>query len=172
MRYTPQDEKEPRITVAAKSRDTHHPARNTSPSMEQYIETIGELLLHEKVCSVSEIADRAGVSRPAASRAIRDLSEKGLVEHRAYGYVDLTTEGQILAERLEARHEALRAFLERVLQMDEEAADREACRLEHHLDDGVTARIAAITEYFDTTPKARQQLAERLADIPLDEDPA
>jgi len=155
--------------VAAKSRDTHHPARNTSPSMEQYIETIGELLEHEKVCSVSEIADRAGVSRPAASRAIRDLSEKGLVEHRAYGYVDLTTEGQALAERLEARHEALRAFLERVLQLDEEAADREACRLEHHFADGVTARIAAITEYFDENPGARESITGRVERIPLDD---
>ena len=154
--------------MAAKSRETHHPTRNTSPSMEQYIETIGELLEHEKVCSVSEIADRAGVSRPAASRAIRDLSEKGLVEHRAYGYVDLTHEGQALAERLEARHEALRAFLERVLLLDEEAADREACRLEHHFDDGITNRIAAITDYFDNAPKAREQIAGHLEGIPLD----
>lgn len=130
--------------------------------MEQYIETIGELLHHEKVCSVSEIADRAGVSRPAASRAIRDLSEKGLVEHRAYGYVDLTDEGLALAERLEARHQALRDFFQRVLGLDETEADTEACRLEHHFDDDMSERIAVVTAHFDQAPEAAADLAARL----------
>ena len=38
------------------------------------------------------------VSRPAASRAVRELSDKELVEHKAYGYVDLTAAGQSIAD--------------------------------------------------------------------------
>lgn len=85
--------------------------RTMSPSLEQYVEAIAHLLTTDKVCSVSDIADEVHVSRPAASRAVRELSEKKLVEHRAYGYVDLTTRGQSIADKLTERHEALYEFL-------------------------------------------------------------
>jgi DtxR family transcriptional regulator, Mn-dependent transcriptional regulator len=128
--------------------------------MEQYIETIAHLLTKDKVCSVSDIADVAQVSRPAASRAVRDLADKDLVEHRAYGYVDLTSKGQKLAARLTARHEALYHFLADVLQYGEEEADEEACRLEHQLDDGTVARLAALTEFLKADPSLWQRWTE------------
>ncbi len=48
--------------------------RKMSPSLEQYIEAIADLLTRDKVCSISEIAAQVRVSRPAAARAVRDLS--------------------------------------------------------------------------------------------------
>lgn len=131
--------------------------RTTSPSMEQYIETIAHLLTKDKVCSISDIANEAQVSRPAASRAIRDLAGKKLVEHRAYGYVDLTPQGQSLADELTLRHESLFRFLHGVLQFDEDHADEEACRLEHQLDDAIVGRLAMLTELIekDADLKAR-----------------
>ena len=123
--------------------------RTTSPSMEQYIETIAHLLTKDKVCSISDIANEAQVSRPAASRAVRDLAGKKLVEHRAYGYVDLTPQGQSLADRLTARHEALFHFLHGILQFDEDHADEEACRLEHQLDDEIVGRMAMLADLIE-----------------------
>ena len=114
--------------------------------MEQYIETIAHLLTKEKVCSVSEIAEEAQVSRPAASRAVRDLAARDLVQHKSYGYVDLTPQGQTLADKLTARHEALFQFFTEVLQLDDEYADQEACRLEHQIDDEVVTRLALLAE--------------------------
>ena len=70
-----------------------------SPSLEQYIEAIADLLTRDKVCSVSDIAAQVQVSRPAVSRAVRELSEQKLVTHKAYGYVDLTEKGQQIADR-------------------------------------------------------------------------
>jgi DtxR family Mn-dependent transcriptional regulator len=116
--------------------------------MEQYIETIAHLLTKDKVCSVSDIADEARVSRPAASRAVRDLAERELVQHRAYGYVDLTPMGQSLADKLTARHDDLYHFLRNVLQYEEDYADEEACRLEHQVDDDTAARLRLLTELF------------------------
>lgn len=140
--------------------------RRTSPSMEQYIETIAHLLTKDKVCSVSDIAEIAQVSRPAASRAVRDLAAKQLVEHRAYGYVDLTAQGQSLADRLTARHHALRQFLHEVMGYDTETADAEACRLEHQLDDDLAGRMGALLAFLESEPDAaarwRQYLGEYL----------
>lgn len=120
--------------------------------MEQYIETIAHLLTKDKVCSVSDIAEVAQVSRPAASRAVRDLAAKDLVEHRAYGYVDLTAQGQSLADHLTARHHALQVFLHEVMGYDAETADAEACRLEHQLDDNFAGRMGALISFLESEP--------------------
>lgn len=139
------------------------PARATSPSMEQYIETIAYLLTQGSVCSVSDIAAHANVSRPAASRAVRDLAAKSLVQHKSYGYVELTEQGRALARRLEARHSMLFDFLERVLGLGSSDANREACRLEHHLDDDMVGRLGEVTAFLEEDESRCQQWRQRLA---------
>ncbi|MEK7794852.1 MAG: metal-dependent transcriptional regulator [Candidatus Hydrogenedentota bacterium] len=121
---------------------------STTPSLEQYIEAIGDLLTRDKVCSVSEIADQVQVSRPAASRAVRELKDLGFVEHKAYGYVDLTAKGQSLADRLTARHEALYDFFLNVLGYSADYADQEACRLEHQVSDEFAERLGKLDAFI------------------------
>lgn len=135
----------------------------TSPSMEQYIETIAELQASSRVCSVSDIALHANVSRPAASRAVRELSGKGLVEHQSYSYVVLSPDGEALASRLSARHSTLQRFLAAVLRYDDAMADREACRLEHLVDDEFIARLAELTEFVECDPQTAAHWRERIA---------
>ncbi len=136
--------------------------RNVSPSLEQYIEAIADLLPRDKVCSVSDIAEQVQVSRPAASRAVRELSEQELVEHRSYGYVDLTPKGQSIAEKLTARHEVLYEFLREVLLFEDEWADQEACRLEHQLDDLIVGRISELCKFFAADEDLGAHWARRL----------
>lgn len=121
-----------------------------TPSMEQYIEAIGQLLRQGKVCSISDIAEKADVSRPAASRAVRELVAKELVEHKAYGYVDLAPKGRHLLKALTARHEALYLFFAHVLGLDREHADNEACRLEHQINDDIVDRLARLTSFIES----------------------
>ena len=136
-----------------------------SPSLEQYIEAIAQLLTKEKVCSVSEIAAEVQVSRPAASRAVRELSEKELVDHKAYGYVDLTIKGQSIADMLTARHEALYDFLRMVLGFESDWADEEACRLEHLVDDELVARLTTLKEFMDQDDECRERWTRYLEDF-------
>jgi DtxR family Mn-dependent transcriptional regulator len=133
-----------------------------SPNLEQYVETIAYLLTKDKVCTVSEIAGLAQVTRAAASRAVKELADKDLVTHRTYGYVDLTEEGRGLAAQLATRHHTLQQFLEQVLFFDEETADREACRLEHHVDDELARRIALLNEIIAADTDLRKRLHQRL----------
>lgn len=136
--------------------------RNMSPSLEQYVEAIAHLLTKDKVCSVSEIAEEVQVSRPAASRAVRELSEKNLVQHKAYGYVDLTPQGQLIADKLTARHEALYHFFVHVLGIDADWADQEACRLEHQVDDDLVARLSVLTTYISENAAEFEKLHKRI----------
>ncbi len=136
--------------------------QKTSPSMEQYIETIADLLTQDRVCSVSDIAAHANVSRPAASRAVRELAGKGLVEHQSYGYVVLSPDGEALARRLTARHKAIFRFLANVLRYEPGVADREACRLEHLVDDEFVGRLAQLTVFLDSDHDIGDRWQERM----------
>lgn len=136
--------------------------RDMSPSLEQYIEAIADLLTEDKVCSVSDIAERVQVSRPAASRAVRELSDQELVEHKAYGYVDLTQRGKNIATKLAVRHEALYAFLKDVLHFDDEWADQEACRLEHQVDDELIPRLEELAKFFAANDEAATQWSKKI----------
>lgn len=136
--------------------------QKTSPSMEQYVETIADLLTRDRVCSVSDIASHANVSRPAASRAVRELAGKGLVEHQSYGYVVLSPDGETLARRLSARHKNIYRFLAEVLRYEPAFADSEACRLEHLVDDEFVSRLAHLTAFLDADQDVSRRWLERM----------
>jgi DtxR family Mn-dependent transcriptional regulator len=138
--------------------------RKMSPSQEQYIEAIADLLTRDKVCSVSDIAAQVQVSRPAVSRAVRELSEQNLVTHKAYGYVDLTERGQQIADKLTERHEALHRFLKDVLGYDEDWADQEACRLEHQVDDAFVERLDVLCDFVSEHEEMKVSLRARYED--------
>jgi DtxR family Mn-dependent transcriptional regulator len=127
-----------------------------SPSLEQYIEAIADLLTRDKVCSISDIAAQVQVSRPAASRAVRELSEQNLVQHKSYGYVDLTESGQKIADKLTERHEALYHFMTEVLGLEDDWSDQEACRLEHQVDDELIEQMNMLTEFFKDNNAAKK----------------
>ena len=91
-----------------------------------------------------------------------------LVDHKAYGYVDLTPRGQSLADKLTRRHETLYAFLKDVLGFEDDWSDQEACRLEHQIGDDVADRLLALTEYFSRDEQARHRW-ERMREKPREE---
>lgn len=136
--------------------------RKISPSQEQYVEAIAELLTRDKVCSVSDIAAQVQVSRPAVSRAVRELSEQELVTHKAYGYVDLTEKGRKMADKLTIRHEALYTFLKEVLHFEDDWADQEACRLEHQVDDYFVERLQVLSKLVEGNDLLRETLKNDL----------
>lgn len=104
---------------------------NLSPASEDYLEAM--LLLsddQDKVRSV-DIADHLNVSKASVSKAIGILKQSGLINHDYYGLIHLTPEGKIRAREIMQRHTMLKRFLTEVLHIDEETAERDACKMEH-----------------------------------------
>ncbi|RLF91335.1 DtxR family transcriptional regulator [Thermococci archaeon] len=101
--------------------------------LEDYLKAIFLLTLGGRVTRVKEISEALGVSRSTVTSALRTLSEKGLVKHEHYGYVELTPRGAELARALYERNKLLHVFLREILGVNEEVAERDACSMEHHL---------------------------------------
>lgn len=61
----------------------------------------------------------------------QEPSRDGYIEQERYGEITLTPAGKEYGEHILMRHRVLRAFLIDALGVDEEAANREACMMEH-----------------------------------------
>ncbi len=102
-------------------------------TVQEYVEIIRDLTGQDTVARVKDIAVRRGVKASSVSTAIGNLRQLGLIDHKHYGYVELTKDGRELGEILSRRHALLRCFLSDILGLEGIAADAEACRLEHSM---------------------------------------
>ncbi len=113
----------------------HHPA------FEEYCETIFELDEDGLQVIQARIAERLDVSRPAVSEMVRRMSDEGLVATTENGVIELTEDGQILAQTMVRRHRLAERFLTDVLNLSWAEAHHEAGKWEHVISPRVEAAI-------------------------------
>lgn len=104
-------------------------------SGENYLETV--LILERKNGTVRsvDVANYLGVSKPSVSRAMSVLKAAGYINQESYGDIYLTEAGREKAEAVLERHRLISRFLRLAVGIDEETADRDACRIEHVISD-------------------------------------
>ena len=71
--------------------------RNLTSTQEDYLEAILELTETRVVARNMELSSKLGVRRATVTRALKLLTQKGLVNHEMNGYVTLTDEGKAIA---------------------------------------------------------------------------
>ena len=94
------------------------------PAFEEYCECIFELAVDDVAVIRARIAERLNVSRPAVSEMIRRLEAEGLIH--TDGSIQLTAEGQALAQRTVRRHRLAERFLTDMLGLSWAEAHHEA----------------------------------------------
>ena len=105
-----------------------------SQSFEDYLEAI--LILEEegKAPKSVEVARLLGVSKPAVSKAMSDLADKGYIEKESYSELRLTPEGREVANKVYHVHTTIRDFLMSI-GVSEETANIDCCLIEHVISD-------------------------------------
>jgi DtxR family Mn-dependent transcriptional regulator len=126
-------------------------------SMEDYLERIAMLAQEHGVARVTQLSRALAVKKPSVTAALHKLSERGLVNHEKYGYVELTAEGKRIAQDVFRRHEALRKFLVEILGVDPDTARKDACNMEHFISPVTTNRLAKFVEFVLTCPQGRPE---------------
>ena len=129
-------------------------------SMEDYLEAIAVLREERRVVRVSHISEALAVSMPSVTAAIKKLTDEGLVEHEPYGDVGLTGEGDAIARDVFHRHEALRRFLEEILGVEADAAEEDACRMEHVISAPTRDRLSKFIEFVLGNPRGTPEWVE------------
>ena len=131
--------------------------RKYTASMEDYLESIIMLREGKETVRVSQMSKALGVKMPSVTSALMKLSEQGLVEHKRYGRVQLTPDGEKIAEDVFRRHEALHRFLADILNVDPEIAAVDACKMEHSVSPVTQQRLAKFVEFVLSRPKGQPE---------------
>lgn len=116
-----------------------------SQSLEDYLEMVS-FLSDEGEVRVTDIASRLGVSKPSVLTALRNLEEQGLIEHARYRRVSLTKEGVRQAADIRGRHSTLTVFLQDIIGVSAETAEKDACKMEHLLSDETLRKIKLLVK--------------------------
>jgi len=134
-------------------------AGELSTTLETYLEAISELQELYGAVRVTDLADRMGCRRPTVTSALLRLSKLHLIRYESYRPVTLTAVGEATVRRLDGRHRVLADFLSSVLAMREEAAETEACQLEHRVSREVLRRLWLFMVFVRSQPILHKDLA-------------
>jgi DtxR family Mn-dependent transcriptional regulator len=109
--------------------------------LEDYLEAI-LVCQHERgVVRTKHIADQLKVKSPSVNAAVKELRKLGLVNHEAYGHIELTEEGTQEAQKVLLRHNLLCTFFGEFLNIPTEIAHKDACAVEHDISDETVEKL-------------------------------
>ena len=131
-----------------------------SSSLEDYLEAIYHLERVNKSARAMDIARRLDVRGASVTGALQALSRRKLVNYQPYQDITLTDEGRRLAMEVVRRHQTLHTFFVDVLDVDEEVAQRAACRMEHALPQPILTRLRGFVDYLDASGEVAGELIE------------
>lgn len=124
-----------------------------SASLEDYLETIANIISKKKVARAKEIAANLKVSRSSVTEALRSLSKKGLINYAPYEVITMTDQGGIVSADIIQRHKALQDFLIKVLAIDPLIADEGACKVEHAAPREIIDRMVHFVKFIEECPR-------------------
>ncbi|MBN1647659.1 MAG: metal-dependent transcriptional regulator [Spirochaetales bacterium] len=122
--------------------------KKLSPSQEDYLESILELEISNRVARVKDIAEHLNVSMPSVTGALKQLKNKGLIDYEKNSYITLTDEGKNLAAKIFERHNSLDLFLREILLIEPERAKDEACKAEHAISQDTIRRLTKLSSFM------------------------
>lgn len=116
--------------------------------MEDYLETV--LLLEQKnrVARVKDIAEKLSVQMPSVTGALKILKSRDLVDYEKNSYISLTPKGLKMARNILRRHEILVEFFRLGLGLEGTYADKQACMIEHAIDQDTAERFSNLTQWI------------------------
>jgi DtxR family Mn-dependent transcriptional regulator len=129
-----------------------------SGSLEDYLETVYQLVRDRKVARVRDIAQARAVRAASVTAAMRRLADLGLIRYEQREYIDLTPEGEALAREVYSRHQALLRFLDQVLGVPPDQARADACAMEHSLSPQAMDHLVRFFEFLAASPEGRRLL--------------
>ncbi len=129
-----------------------------SSTLEDYLEAIYRLEKAKRTARVRDIAQSVGVSKSTVTAALKSLAGKNLVEYEPYEFIQLTPEGREKAATIVMNHYIISHFLQSVLALGPQRAERIACEFEHAADQEVIQRFVCFLAFVEKSSADGAQL--------------
>lgn len=121
-----------------------------SASLENYLRAIYHIVKEKQAARVKDISKCLEIGASSVSEALKNLTDKGLVNYEPYGIITLTLDGKEIAERIIERHGVICNFLENVLLVDKSEIEENASKIEHEVSDEVLTKFVRFLEFMQT----------------------
>jgi len=132
--------------IEDKIKDMGNKLYDLSKSLEDYLEAIYLISLDKNVVRVKSVVSKMDVKTASVIGALKKLEAKGYIEHERYGYIELTEEGEIRAANIYDKHSKLLYFLNKILGVREDIAEKDACNMEHYISDDTFEKLIEFIE--------------------------
>lgn len=123
-----------------------------TPTMEDYIELIYNLIEVKGYARVSDLAESLDVHPSSVTKMIQKLDKDCFLDYEKYRGFVLTEKGKTIGERLVFRHHLLEQFLE-IIGVDDEKIYDDVEGIEHHLSWHSIDQIIGVVKYFQEDQK-------------------
>ncbi len=122
--------------------------KNLTESLEKYLLAIDTLLESNRTLIVKDVSKFLHIGGASTAQAIKKLKEKGYVNYEPYGNITLTSIGEKMAIIKKYRHKTITNFLNQVLNIDVESAEKNAQIMEYSMTDDVLSRLVNFMDFM------------------------
>ncbi|AWB11034.1 MAG TPA: metal-dependent transcriptional regulator [Thermodesulfobium narugense] len=141
-----------------------------TPSLENYLRTIYDINQSKGIARVRDLAKQLRVKTPSAVAAIESLKNKGLVTQERYGHIELTNKGRILAQNLSRRKNTIVNFLVRILRIEKNLAEQDACLLEHDFSQSTFRKMEKMIAFIEMLEEKHPEIFKEFKKFIFDSD--
>lgn len=131
-----------------------------TPSMEDYLEKIYQLIEEKGYARSTDIADALVVNPSSVTKMLQKLAKDDYVIYEKYRGIILTSKGTKIGKRLVDRHQILEEFLRIIGIEDEDSIYKEVEGIEHHLKPESIAAIEVLVNFFRENDQILRQLKD------------
>lgn len=115
-------------------------------TLEDYLEYIHNKITQDKNIKAIDIANRFNVSRASVSEALIRLADLDLIIYEGRKGVKITQKGINQAKKTIKKHKILSKFFVDILGVQKDIAEKNACKIEHVIDDELIEKIKLYTK--------------------------
>lgn len=130
-----------------------------TPSMEDYLEKIYELMQEKGYARVSDIAISLEVQPSSVTKMLQKLDENHYVTYEKYRGIILTPRGQRMGKLMKERHAMLASFL-RLLGVEEETIQHDVEGIEHHVSPVTLVALESLVTFFQNHKECQELFLE------------
>lgn len=119
-----------------------------TPSMEDYLEKIYQLIDEKGYARATDIAEALEVTPSSVTKMIQKLDKDQYLVYEKYRGLILTNKGKIIGKKLVDRHHSLEELFKIIGINDQEKIYKEVEGIEHHLSPKTIIAIELLVGFF------------------------
>lgn len=127
--------------------------------LEDYLEAIYNLNEEKGYVSAADVSERLAVKPPTVSNMVKNLADKGYLEHEKYRGMRLTPSGEKVAKSVIRRHRVISELVS-MLGVDEQTAYVDTEGIEHHVHPSTVRRFERLSEYLRKNPQVLKAIRQ------------